>query len=126
MTPIIIMMVTGIMMSITVLIVTRRHDKGTGKISAKDSKKKELALGFDARARCQISPQMAFGQQVREKGRKAEARRARGRDQPASLPLERQAEGRTVGIVDIEIGRASCRESVESAGERVGLNSMRE
>src|ERR1700676_5412502 len=103
MTAIIIMMVTGIMMSISILIVTRRHDKGTGKISAKDSKKKELALGFDACARCQIGPQMAFGEQVREKGRKAEAGRARGRYQPAGPTLERQAEGRTVGIVDIAL-----------------------
>jgi hypothetical protein len=95
------MFISTITMIIAIILITRRDSESAGKILTENGEKKKFALWLNAGARGQVFAEMALGQEVREKRRKPNANRARWRDDAATLSLEREAERRTIWIVNV-------------------------
>src|ERR1700737_1316888 len=89
--------------STLMLLVDGRHREGAGKISAEHGQEKEFTLRLNVRARRQIIAQMALGQEVGKKRRQTGGDGTCRRNKAAFLPLERKAQGWSVGIVNVAL-----------------------
>src|SRR5882672_2886581 len=90
-----------IVRSIFMFLVDGRHHECAGKISTENGEEKEFTLRVNVRAGGEIIPQMALGQEVGKKRRQTRGNGTCRRDKSAFLSLERKAQSRSVGLVNV-------------------------